>query len=87
MGCNGYSEFKVLYKMYLNEAPSNYQESDVTLLLDYFHKIDRPEFDKKLQEVASLIYYANKVIFVGIGTSGILAKYGARFFSNVGKFS
>ncbi len=25
--------------------------------------------------------------FVGAGTSGALAKYGARFFSNVGKFS
>ena len=24
---------------------------------------------------------------IGIGTSGILAKYGARFFSNVGRFS
>ncbi len=27
------------------------------------------------------------MFFIGVGTSGSLGKYGARFFSNVGKFS
>lgn len=30
---------------------------------------------------------AKQVIFIGLGTSGILGKYGARFFSNLKKFS
>lgn len=34
-----------------------------------------------------MIRRARRVIFVGIGTSGILGRYGARFFSNVGKFT
>ena len=29
---------------------------------------------------------AKQVIFIGLGTSGILGKYGARFFSNLKKF-
>ena len=34
-----------------------------------------------------IILSSERIIFVGAGTSGSLAKYGARFFSNIGKFS
>lgn len=34
-----------------------------------------------------MINLAERVFFIGVGTSGSLGKYGARFFSNVGKFS
>ena len=30
---------------------------------------------------------AEKVVFYGIGSSGTLGKYGARFFSNIGKYT
>ena len=50
MGCDGYSEFRIRFKLYLEQT-------------------DAPPVDS------------------GISTSGALGKYGARFFSNVGKFS
>lgn len=34
-----------------------------------------------------MVREARQVIFIGLGTSGILGKYGARFFSNLKKFS
>ena len=34
-----------------------------------------------------MIREARQLIFIGIGTSGILGKYGARYFSNIGKYS
>ena len=34
-----------------------------------------------------LLNTADYVIFVGMGSSGSLARYGARYFSNLGKFS
>ena len=38
-------------------------------------------------EQNDIILSSERIIFVGAGTSGSLAKYGARFFSNIGKFS
>lgn len=87
IGCEGYSEFKLKYKMELskNEVAKDY--NDVHTMLQYFKRIDTEDFDNELNKVAELIYERSNVIFLGIGTSGILAKYGARFFSNIGKFS
>ncbi|MDQ0360209.1 MurR/RpiR family transcriptional regulator [Breznakia pachnodae] len=87
IGCEGYAEFKLKYKMELskNEVAKDY--NDVHTMLQYFKRIDTEDFDNELNKVAELIYERSNVIFLGIGTSGILAKYGARFFSNIGKFS
>ncbi|MEP8759018.1 SIS domain-containing protein, partial [Enterobacter hormaechei] len=38
-------------------------------------------------QAVDIILSSERIIFVGAGTSGSLAKYGARFFSNIGKFS
>ena len=40
-----------------------------------------------MDEIAQVVRQADQVIFIGLGTSGILGKYGARFFSNLRKFS
>ncbi|SQA99586.1 SIS domain [Cedecea neteri] len=40
-----------------------------------------------IDHAIDIICSSERIIFVGAGTSGALAKYGARFFSNVGKFS
>ena len=58
MGCNGYSEFKVKYKMYLNEVPNQAKKEDIRVLVNFFYRADTEEFNKQLDEVASLIYYA-----------------------------
>ena len=43
---------------------------------------------KELAAMALKILVKSKcILFIGIGTSGILGKYGARYFSNVGYFS
>lgn len=87
IGCEGYAEFKLKYNMELskNEVAKDY--NDVHTMLQYFKRIDTEDFDNELNKVAELIYERSNVIFLGIGTSGILAKYGAIFFSNIGKFS
>lgn len=87
VGCNGYSEFKLKYKMYLAQTPNETKLGDMGILLDFFKRTESDDFNKKLDEVASLLYYAQKIIFIGIGNSGILAKYGARYLSSVGKLA
>lgn len=90
-GCEGYSEFKVQFKLYLKDE----KETRRKLTMDngkdevmyFLHTVTSTEYEKSIIEVTQMIQEARQLIFVGIGTSGILGKYGARYFSNIGKFS
>ena len=44
-------------------------------------------YEEKINEVVTHLKTAKHIVFIGIGTSGILGKYGARYFSNIGKYS
>jgi len=87
MGYAGYSEFRVRYKLFLQQAQATVPEFGISEIVHYFRSIDNDEFDQRLNAAAAIIADNERIIFVGAGTSGTLGKYGARFFSNVGKFS
>jgi len=85
--CEGYSEFRVRFKLYLAQSepqPANFGASEI---ISFFKSVNNDEFDRLLDQATDIILASERIIFVGGGTSGALAKYGARFFSNVGKFS
>lgn len=83
----GYSEFRVQFKIYLEENKENRPIEDVSEIINYFDSINNSEFEKNIASVSEVVRQSKQVIFVGVGTSGILGKYGARYFSNIGKFS
>ena len=88
-GFDGYSEFKVKFKMFLEEEKKkgHQKNEDVQEIQEYFYKISSGVHQKELDDIATVVREAKQVIFIGLGTSGILGKYGARFFSNLKKFS
>ena len=43
--------------------------------------------DEAIIEAANFVNKADTIIFIGLGSSGIIAEYGARYFSSMGKFS
>lgn len=87
LGCNGYSEFKVKLKLYLDGHINSKVNNDSSIIIDYFKKLDSSEFDEKIETVCDIIAPSNNVVFIGSGTSGILCKYAARYFSAMGKFA
>lgn len=87
MGCDGYAEFRVKFKMHLNESKEKKPRQDIDEILHYFEGVNTPLFEEKMQEAVAMIHQAKNIIFVGIGTSGVLGKYGARYFSNLRKYS
>lgn len=87
MDCNGYAEFKVKLKMYLDEEKETLLNSDMSQLVDFFKKTSSSDFEAKLNEICEVVLSSKRVIFLGSGMSGIIAKYGARYFSSVGIFS
>lgn len=87
MNCEGYSEFRVRFKLYLEQNEPQQANFGASEIISFFRSVNNDEFDALLEQAAGIILQSERIIFVGAGTSGALAKYGARFFSNVGKFS
>ena len=90
-GCEGYSEFKVQFKLFLKEEKENrtklMMDSGKDEIMYFLHTATSTEYEESIVEVTRVVQGAGQLIFVGIGTSGILGKYGARYFSNIGKYS
>lgn len=86
-GCEGYSEFKERLKEYLNHRTLMKPGDDTKEILDYFNGTYTDAFEETIADSVHMIDSARLVIFVGMGASGLLAQYGARYFSNVGKFA
>lgn len=87
MDCVGYAEFKVRLKQHFDGEKEVSVTDDITEVIDFLKKSSQEEFEKKLDMLTEVIVKANRVIFAGSGMSGIVAKYGARYFSSMGKFS
>ncbi|WP_114196027.1 MurR/RpiR family transcriptional regulator [Edaphovirga cremea] len=87
MHCDGYSEFRIRFKLYLEQKIQQPVNTGVSEIVTFFKSINNKEFDDLIDQAVYHIANAERIFFVGAGTSGSLGKYGARFFSNVGKFS
>ncbi|WP_100013014.1 MurR/RpiR family transcriptional regulator [Lentibacillus sediminis] len=87
INCEGFSEFKVKLKMHLEENKKTVLKESQHSVMEFFERTLKGDIEENIREAASLVNTANSVIFIGIGSSGILAEYGARYFSSLGKFS
>ena len=87
MGCSGYSEFKVQFKMYLKNQIEPETDIDISNLTDYLKRFKTEDYMKTIDQAALMLQQSSSIIFIGVGTSGMLAKYGSRYFSNVGWLS
>jgi DNA-binding MurR/RpiR family transcriptional regulator len=87
LNCEGFSEFKVKLKLYLQENKKTIIQSSHQSIVEFFERTLKGNLEEKIREAANLVIKADNVIFIGIGSSGILAEYGARYFSSLGKFS
>ncbi|GGO00130.1 MurR/RpiR family transcriptional regulator [Saccharibacillus kuerlensis] len=85
--CENYSEFKQQLKENLKETANLSPQSDLEALLHYFQGTNTSAFEAKIEQGAKILNEAEMILFVGLGSSGTLARYGSRYFSNLGKFS
>lgn len=85
-GCDGFQELKYRLKRYqeaertLNwQYPQDYQQ--VAAFLNSLAQ--NTDMKGKMRQAAQWIASAREVHFVGVGTSGCLSSYGARYFANL----
>lgn len=86
MDCDGYSEFKTKLKIFYQSAVNFDNDSETSTLIDFLQNANSPAFQKQIKDACDLIINKD-ITFIGIGNSGILGQYGARYFSNVGFYA
>ena len=79
-GCEGYSEFRLKLRQEL-------KDSCKIALDDFFQRVQTKAFQENMKEAMDYLIKSTSVIFVGVGNSSIMGKYGARYFNNVGLLS
>ncbi|MFS0752572.1 MurR/RpiR family transcriptional regulator [Oceanobacillus sp. 1P07AA] len=87
LGFDGFTEFKVQLKMYMNQTENLSFIHSTTSLTEYLERTMQHDYDQRIRTISQSIAAAQTIIFIGIGTSGILAEYGSRYFSALKKFS
>ncbi|MDO5391346.1 MAG: MurR/RpiR family transcriptional regulator [Eubacteriales bacterium] len=87
MGFEGYTHFKLRYKESLQQENIMLKDADDVVLKNFIYRTESDDFRKTIAEASGILNTSRQIIFVGIGSSGTLGKYGARFFSNIGRFS
>ncbi|WP_088840580.1 MurR/RpiR family transcriptional regulator [Listeria sp. ILCC797] len=82
--CNGFSEFRVKLQLYAEEQKrTRIDMSDETTYIDFLQRTASPEFKGQVARAASVLRDSELVLFAGIGSSGIIAEYGALYFSSL----
>lgn len=85
MGFEGFSELKYALKEKQPATVSFEQFYNATIHVDSFlKKLNQQPYYETLEPAIQMIVSARHIAFSGIGTSGILASYGSRYFVNMG---
>lgn len=84
---DGYSEFKEALKKEITLQATSPPMEDLQELSDFFTRANSSALEEKLLFAIDMLRKADLLIFIGMGSSGTLAKYGARYFSNMGHFA
>lgn len=85
--CQGFVEFKTKLKLFQEGCTLPNADDEIEMIQDFFEYTKSKKFQDHIDTFVSYIKKADQIIFLGIGTSGLLGKFGARYFSNVGYFS
>ncbi|MFC4652829.1 MurR/RpiR family transcriptional regulator [Lactococcus nasutitermitis] len=86
LGFSGWSELCFYLKNKeeeLQDLPVSYHENLLQLNI-FLKNISEKDYAKRLEQAISLVKRAQRHVFIGVGTSGSLAVYGAGYFVNSG---
>lgn len=87
IGYPNYSSFKYAYKQKDKKEKVREDKYDFKEVIKCLDKFDSEFYKDKFQGAINILKNSDNVVFIGIGNSGIIAQYGARLFSSIGKFS
>lgn len=82
--CQGFAEFRIKLRMFRNNQKTiPIDTTDEKTYIDFLNRTTQSEFKKSVQEVVDILAESELVIFVGIGSSKLMAEYGSLYFSSL----
>lgn len=87
VGCEGYTQFRWKIKENIGAGESEQIPDNLAELQAFFNHVTEKACEQDMEKAASLIARAERVLVIGIGNSGCVGEYGARCFTNLGKFT
>ena len=87
--CDGFNEFKIRMKIYIENqtAATNSLNFDTFVYSNFLNRTNEEEFQQQIKEAANHLKSKEFVLFLGVGTSDIMASYGTTYFSSLSKMS
>ncbi len=85
--CDGFVDFKYQLKEYTRNSTLPSYDEEINIIEDFFDYTKTDVFDEQIHTFVDYNQKAKNITFMGIGTSGILGEFGARYFSNVGYYA
>ena len=86
-GCEGYTQFKLQLRQELQRDQKDIADLDIAGIQDFLARLSGPALQGQVGRAVQILRGAGHILFVGVGTSSILARYGARYLCNVGYFA
>lgn len=82
--CEGFSEFRIKLNIYLKKQKENSIEGiDETAMIDFIHRTTQSIYQERIKKAVELLKDKELIIFLGSGSSNILAAYGSLYFSSI----
>ena len=83
--CEGFSEFKVKLNLYLaaQSQPQKIHAVDETAFSNFIQRSTEDFYQQRILQAATILAQKDLVLFVGAGSSKIIAEYGALYFSSI----
>lgn len=87
--CDGFTEFKIRLKLHFESQTNKnlFSPIDTSSYVDFFHRTTQKNFQENIKKAVDLIMKKELVLFIGVGSSNILAEYGMIYFSSLFKMS
>lgn len=84
MDCNGFNDFKNQLEKYRYGKKIPTVKEGYTILNRELHRMDDPKVKEKIRQFAEKISESGLTLFIGMGKSGYIAGYAARFMMEIG---
>ncbi|MGX7162973.1 MurR/RpiR family transcriptional regulator [Enterococcus massiliensis] len=83
--CEGFSEFKIKLQIYRESLTEDtaIHAVDESAFINFIHRTSESQFQEKIHEAATILAQKELVLFIGSGSSNIIAEYGALYFSSI----
>lgn len=87
LDCEGFTEFKLKFKLQKDQTRQVSFSNNISNVESFLLRMKEASYEADILKLANVLAESKSLVFVGLGNSGVMASYAARYFSSAGKFA